>query len=122
MEQIAIIGTGVIGTGWVARLLVNGHQVNAWDPSEGFGKKLKKDIDSLWPILKKTGKYNEELKFNLKICDSLGEACEDANIIQESAPEDINIKRSVHHDIEENSPNDASVSYTHLTLPTILLV
>ena len=56
MEQIAIIGTGVIGTGWVARLLVNGHQVNAWDPSEGFGKKLKKDIDSLWPILKKTGK------------------------------------------------------------------
>ena len=92
MEQIAIIGTGVIGTGWVARLLVNGHQVNAWDPSEGFGKNLKKDIDSLWPILKKTGKLNEELKFNLKICNSLGEACEDANIIQESAPEDINIK------------------------------
>ena len=46
MEQIAIIGTGVIGTGWVARLLVNGHQVYAWDPSEDFGKKLKKDIDS----------------------------------------------------------------------------
>ena len=119
MEQIAIIGTGVIGTGWVARLLVNGHQVNAWDPSEGFGKKLKKDIDSLWPILKKTGKFNEELKFNLKICDSLGEACKDANIIQESAPEDINIKRSVHHDIEENSPNDALiVSSSSGLLPT----
>ena len=119
MEQIAIIGTGVIGTGWVARLLVNGHQVNAWDPSEGFGKKLKKDIDSLWPILKKTGKLNEELKFNLKICDSLGEACEDANIIQESAPEDIDIKRSVHHDIEENSPNDALiVSSSSGLLPT----
>ena len=119
MEQIAIIGTGVIGTGWVARLLVNGHQVYAWDPSEGFGKKLKKDIDLLWPILKKTGKLNEELKFNLKICDSLAEACEDANIIQESAPEDINIKRSVHHDIEESSSNDALiVSSSSGLLPT----
>jgi len=119
MARIAIIGTGVIGTGWVARLLVNGHQVNAWDPSEGFGKKLKKDIDSLWPILKKTGKLNEKLKLNLKICDSLGDACEDANIIQESAPEDINIKRSVHHDIEENSSNDALiVSSSSGLLPT----
>ena len=73
----------------------------------------------MWPILKKTGKLNEELKFNLKICDSLGKACEDANIIQESAPEDINIKRSVHHDIEENSPNDALiVSSSSGLLPT----
>tara|TARA_Y100000768_G_scaffold152478_1_gene113956 strand:+ start:1726 stop:2673 length:948 start_codon:yes stop_codon:yes gene_type:complete len=121
MARIAIIGTGVIGTGWVARLLVNGHQVKAWDPSEGFGKKLKKDIDSLWPILKKTGRMNDELKFNLKICDTLGDACKDANLIQESAPEDIDIKMSVHHDIEEKSPTDALiVSSSSGLLPTNL--
>ncbi len=119
MAQTAIIGTGVIGTGWVARLLVNGHQINAWDPSEDFGENLKKDIDSLWPILKKTGKLNDDLKLNLKICGSLGEACENANIIQESAPEDIDLKRSIHHDIEENSPNDALiVSSSSGLLPT----
>jgi len=121
MARIAIIGTGVIGTGWVARLLVNGYQVKAWDPSEGFGKKLKKDIDSLWPILKKTGRMNDELKFNLKICDTLGDACKDANLIQESAPEDIDIKMSVHHDIEEKSPTDALiVSSSSGLLPTNL--
>ena len=119
MAQTAIIGTGVIGTGWVARFLVNGHHINAWDPSEDFGENLKKDIDSLWPILKKTGKLNDDLKLNLKICGSLGEACENANIIQESAPEDIDLKRSIHHDIEENSPNDALiVSSSSGLLPT----
>ena len=123
MAQTAIIGTGVIGTGWVARLLVNGHQINAWDPSEDFGENLKKDIDSLWPILKKTGKLNDDLKLNLKICGSLGEACENANIIQESAPEDIDLKRSIHHDIEENSPNDALiVSSSSGLLPTNIQV
>ena len=42
MEQIAIIGTGVIGTGWVARLLQMEDQVNAWDPSESFEKVKKR--------------------------------------------------------------------------------
>jgi carnitine 3-dehydrogenase len=36
VKTIAIIGTGVIGTGWAARFLANGHRVKVWDPSIGF--------------------------------------------------------------------------------------
>ncbi len=34
MITIAVVGTGVTGTGWAARFLANGHQVNAWDPAD----------------------------------------------------------------------------------------
>ena len=72
MTQIAIIGTGVIGTGWCARLIANGHKVKAWDPAKNFGNQLQSDLKRLWPILKKSGLTENASIVNLSICSSLG--------------------------------------------------
>jgi len=33
IQTVGVIGAGVIGTGWIARLLLNGINVSVFDPS-----------------------------------------------------------------------------------------
>jgi carnitine 3-dehydrogenase len=109
MTQIAIIGTGVIGTGWCARLIANGHKVKAWDPAKNFGDRLQSEMKRLWPILKKSGMTEDASILNLSICSTLAEACVEADLIQESVPEDIEIKKTIHHEIDSVSKENALI-------------
>ena len=109
MTQIAIIGTGVIGTGWCARLIANGHKVKAWDPAKNFGDRLQSEMKRLWPILKKSGMTEGSSILNLSICTTLAEACVEADLIQESVPEDIEIKKTIHHEIDSVSKENALI-------------
>ena len=109
MTQIAIIGTGVIGTGWCARLIANGHKVKAWDPAKNFGERLQSEMKRLWPILKKSGMTEDASILNLSICPTLAEACVEADLIQESVPEDIEIKKTIHHEIDSVSKENALI-------------
>ena len=109
MTQIAIIGTGVIGTGWCARLIANGHKVKAWDPAKNFGDRLQSEMKRLWPILKKSGMTEGASILNLSICPTLAEACVEADLIQESVPEDIEIKKTIHHEIDSVSKENALI-------------
>ena len=109
MTQIAIIGTGVIGTGWCARLIANGHKVKAWDPAKNFGDRLQSEMKRLWPILKKSGMTEGSSILNLSICTTLAEACVEADLIQESVPEDIEIKKTIHHEIDSVSRQQALI-------------
>ena len=109
MTQIAIIGTGVIGTGWCARLIANGHKVKAWDPAKNFGDRLQSEMKRLWPILKKSGMTEDASILNLSICTTLAEACVEADLIQESVPEDIEIKKTIHHEIDSVSKENALI-------------
>jgi len=109
MTQIAIIGTGVIGTGWCARLIANGHKVKAWDPAKNFGDRLQSEMKRLWPILKKSGMTEDASILNLSICPTLAAACVEADLIQESVPEDIEIKKTIHHEIDSVSKENALI-------------
>ena len=99
MTHIAIIGTGVIGTGWTARLLANGYNVKAWDPSDNFDSRLIANIKRLWPTLEKYGTTSNASLSNLSTVTSLDEACDGAILVQESAPEDLVIKKHLHKKI-----------------------
>ena len=99
MTHIAIIGTGVIGTGWTARLLANGYNVKAWDPSDNFDSRLIANIKRLWPTLEKYGITSNASLSNLSTVSSLDAACDGAMLVQESAPEDLVIKKHLHKKI-----------------------
>ncbi|SUZ69264.1 uncharacterized protein METZ01_LOCUS22118 [marine metagenome] len=99
MTHIAIIGTGVIGTGWTARLLANGYNVKAWDPSDNFDSRLIANIKRLWPTLEKYGITSNASLSNLSTVTSLDAACDGAILVQESAPEDLVIKKHLHKKI-----------------------
>ena len=53
IENIAVIGTGVIGAGWIIRFLFNQKKVCIYDPQLTQRKFLQKEIKRVIPILKK---------------------------------------------------------------------
>ena len=47
MEKITVIGTGVIGTGWIIRFLAHDKKVIAYDKDLKLKKKLLKKLKEL---------------------------------------------------------------------------
>ena len=48
-KTIAVIGTGVIGTGWIIRFLAHNKIVHAYDKDIKLKKNLIADIKRAWP-------------------------------------------------------------------------
>ena len=40
-QKIGLVGGGVIGAGWAARFLLEGHDVAVYDPDPEIGRKLE---------------------------------------------------------------------------------
>jgi len=96
IKIFAALGTGVIGAGWVARALAHGLDVHAWDPAPGAEAALRTRIANAWPALEKQeqapGAPLQRLRFFAVL-----EACVgDADFIQESAPERLDLKLDLH--------------------------
>ena len=56
--KFAVVGTGVIGSGWITRMLAHGHQVVATDPSEGAYERMLTQVKQNWPYAKELGMRN----------------------------------------------------------------
>jgi carnitine 3-dehydrogenase len=110
ISKIAIIGTGVIGAGWVSRFLSNGYEVSAWDPAPGFYEKLVSNTERLWPTLEKMGVSDSASLGNLRQASSLEDACDEVDLVQENVPENLEIKKATHKAIDEVTPCTTIVS------------
>jgi len=53
ITKVAVIGTGVIGAGWIIRALAHNKKVAAFDKDIKLEKKLIKEIKRTWPYVKK---------------------------------------------------------------------
>ena len=56
IKKVAIIGTGVIGTGWIIRCLAHNKIVYAFDKDLKLKKNLISEIKRTWPYVKKLSK------------------------------------------------------------------
>ena len=109
MKNIAVIGTGVIGTGWILRFLANGIRVKAFDKNSQQLHFLKEEITRTNLIIKKL--YNTKINFkNLEIVDSIEEAVKNADLIQENVPERLILKKDVIKNISKYSPSNSIIA------------
>ena len=46
IRTVALVGTGVIGAGWAARLLFNGINVTATDPGGDAPRRLRESVEN----------------------------------------------------------------------------
>ncbi len=53
IKTVGIAGTGLIGAGWAARLLIRGFDVVAYDVQPAAEAKLRAAIDVAWPSMAK---------------------------------------------------------------------
>ena len=96
IKTVAIVGGGVIGSGWAARCLAHGLDVVAWDPAPGAEKAMRDSVANAWPALTRVGLKPGASVDRLSFVKTVGDACPKVDFIQESAPERIDLKRKLH--------------------------
>ncbi|NYS59333.1 L-carnitine dehydrogenase [Vreelandella salicampi] len=94
-HQLSVIGTGVIGNGWIARALAQGWDVVAFDPDPAAPERTRAFIENAWPSLEKRGLAEGASPERLTFVDSLDTAVESADLIQENVPERLELKREI---------------------------
>ncbi len=110
IKKIAVIGTGVIGTGWIIRCLAHNKKVIAYDKDLKLEKKLISEIKRAWPFIKKLfNKKKLNLK-NFKYVTSIEEAAKEADFIQECATENYKIKIKLMNTVSKFAKPNAIIS------------
>jgi carnitine 3-dehydrogenase len=110
VSRVACIGAGVIGGGWAAHFLGRGFDVVAWDPAPDAEARLRRTVDAAWPALVELGLADGADRSRLRMAGSLAEACDGAGFVQESAPEDLELKRTLLADLVAATGDDAVIA------------
>ncbi len=92
IKDVAVIGTGVIGTGWIIRCLAHGKRVRAYDINLKNKDDLIKEIKRTKPFIKKIYSKNKFNLSNLLFFTKLDDALVNAEFIFECVPENYNMK------------------------------
>ena len=121
IKSAGVIGAGVIGSGWIARLLLNGVNVCVFDPAKEAPKNVDKVIQNAERAYKNLLKSNLPKKGTLTFSTSISEVAKSSELIIEAVPERLSAKQSVYDEIESNGSKDLIItSSTSGILPSDL--
>ena len=104
VRAVTCVGAGVIGGGWAAYFLARGLAVTAWDPAPDAEARLHKVVDLAWPALVELGLAPGASRDRLTFEPDLARACAGADFVQESAPEDLDLKVRLLADLDAVTP------------------
>lgn len=121
IKRAGLVGGGVIGAGWAARLLLNGVDVDLFDPDPEIERKMAEVLANARRahtlLLPASGAAEGALRF----AGSVAEAVRDADFVQESLPEREDLKQRVLAEIDSATrPEVIIASSTSGLLPTRL--
>lgn len=110
VKKVACVGAGPIGGGWAAHFLAKGYDVTSYlhDPAEE--ESLRRMIDTAWKCLEQIG-LSEGASLDRLTCTSdLAEAVSDADFVQESVPEIIEVKQALYEKLGDLVPADVVIA------------
>ena len=110
IKKVAVIGTGVIGAGWIIRCLAHNKIVYAFDKDPKLKNSLIKEIKRTWPFVKKLFKKNKLKLKNFYYFTSLEKTLKDADFIQECATENYALKTKLMSTIGNYAKPNAIIS------------
>ena len=99
VKLVGLIGGGVIGSAWAARLLINGIDVNLYDPAEGVERRINDVLDNALRAYRTMTLAPIDARGRLSLVDSIEAAVSDADFVQESGPERIDVKKALMREI-----------------------
>ena len=110
IKQAAIIGGGVIGAGWIARLIENGIDVVIYDPADNAEQKVDAVLINSRYAYSKLTSVPRRNEGRVDYADSVELAVKNAELIVESVPERLDIKQSVYAEIENSASIEAIIA------------
>ena len=121
IRKAACIGAGVIGAGWAARLLLAGIDVDVHDPSPEAERVVGEVLANAERSVPRLLDAPLPPRGRLRFAASLEEAVAGADLVQESVPERLDLKRRVLCAIDAAAPETAIIgSSTSGLLPSDL--
>ena len=117
----AVVGGGVIGGGWVARLIQNGVDVQVFDPDPEAPRKIEAVMANADHAIAKLTMAPMPTPGRLHFAASIADAVAAAELIVEAVPERLEVKHAVYAEIEAAAkPNAIISSSTSGIMPTDL--
>ena len=104
IQNVAIVGTGVIGASWAALYLARGFNVVATDPAPNAEANLRKYIDAAWKDLTVIGLSPNASRERLRFILDMKQALADADLVQENGPERKDFKIKLFADMDGATP------------------
>ncbi|SEN38115.1 carnitine 3-dehydrogenase [Paracoccus alcaliphilus] len=121
IAKAACIGGGVIGAGWVARLILHGVDVDVHDPSPDAERVVAEVLANARRSMPRLLDASLPVPGRLRFAASIADAVAGAGLVQESVPERLELKRAVLTAIDAAAPVDAIIgSSTSGLLPSDL--
>jgi carnitine 3-dehydrogenase len=118
--NVALVGGGVIGGGWAGRFVENGLDVVLFDPHPDAERRVREvlaNAEHAWGQLT----YAPRKRGTVTFASTLTDAVRAADLVQESVPENMDLKRRLFAEIEEAAPPEALIaSSTSGLLPSRL--
>lgn len=109
VKNTAAIGGGVIGGGWIARFLLNGYNVKVFDPHPDAERLVGEVLANAERAYRRLTLAPLPAKGQLSFVSSIKDAVDDADYIQESVPERLNLKLKVYGEIEQHAKPGAMI-------------
>src|SRR5271167_4360117 len=110
IQNIAIVGTGVIGASWAALYLARGLNVIATDPAPNAEANLRKFIDAARTDLEVIGLSPNASRDHLQFTPDMKKALSNADFVQENGPERKDFKIKLFADMDDATPPDSIIA------------
>lgn len=111
IKKAACVGGGVIGSSWAIQFAMRGLEVALYDIDdqrlEASRAQMLRSLDTLVSYDAVSPARREEIVGRVRATTSMEEAVRDAQFIQESGPERLEIKRSILAQVEAHAAPDA---------------
>jgi len=122
LERAGVVGCGVIGAAWVARLRLRGVGVRVYDPAPNTADVLEEVMQQAIAAWDGLGLPTDRLG-RVDVSPSIADAVSGVEVVQECVPERLDLKLATLAEIEAAAPADALVaSSTSGFKPTDLAV
>jgi carnitine 3-dehydrogenase len=110
IRRIAVIGAGVIGSGWVTYFLARGFKVTVADPAPGAKDRLAAFIQNAWPAVRELGMAPNADPDAWTFLPDTESATEGAEFVQENGPDNEDVKREIYAQIDAVAPPDVPIA------------
>lgn len=96
VRYVTCLGAGPIGAGWCAWFLARGYHVTSYLHAASEEASLRAVIDSAWGSLESLGLAPGASRDNLRCTTDLADSVANAQFVQESAPENLELKQELY--------------------------